>query len=299
MTNPSVDAEARVPAPSKAVQGALAGCAAILLMFCAVAARGGLVRNLLELGGITLLLMIPVVVPALLWHEKKAPVWRDAALMLPWGILMVSLLKAAILTATARAFPLRDDLWQRWDQHLGIDVPLIVDWAARHSAAAHLLMHCYTLLAPMMMAAFLAPALLGRRKAAERFVLGNALGYVLALPCILLLPAVGPWVAWHFTPTTVQHTWEVGFRGVREGNFGSDTSLIASVCLPSFHAFWAVLSAQALGTFRWVRIPAILLAVLVVISTLTTGWHYGVDVLAGLVLAGISMVLAAVVTKGQ
>jgi len=299
VTNPAVAAQARLAAPSPAVQGPLAGCALILIAFSLAAARGGLVRNLLELGGIVLLMVVPALVPAALWHERRAVQRRDAALMLPWGILMVALLKAAILTAAARRFPLRDDLWRRWDQHLGIDVPRILAWAAHHATAAHLLAHCYGLLAPMMLAAFLLPALLGKRRAAERFVLGNAFGFVLALPCILLLPAVGPWVAWHFPPAPVQHNWELGLRAVRDGNFAADTSLIASVCLPSFHAFWAVLSAQALSAFRWMRLPAIALAALVAVSTLTTGWHYGVDVIAGLLLAAIAMTLAGLITKNQ
>ena len=299
VTNPAVAAQARVAAPSAAVQGALAGCAVILATFSLVAARGGLGRNLLELGGIALLMILPALVPAALWHERGAVRWRDAALMVPWGILMVALLKGAILTATARRFPLRDELWRQWDERLGIDVPRILDWAGKHATAAHVLAHCYGLLAPMLLAAFLVPALLGRRGAAERFVLGNAVGFVLALPCILLLPAVGPWVAWHLPPSTVQHEWELGLQAVRNGNFAADTSLIASVCLPSFHTFWAVLSAQALGVFRWLRIPAAVLAALVVISTLTTGWHYGVDVIAGLLLAGMAMTVAAVITKGE
>ena len=64
------------------------------------------------------------------------------------------------------------------------------------------------------------------------------------------------------------------------------------ICFPSFHVFWAVVSAHALQPFRILRYPAIVVATLVTISTVTTGWHYGVDVIGGLLLAAVTTVLA-------
>jgi membrane-associated phospholipid phosphatase len=57
------------------------------------------------------------------------------------------------------------------------------------------------------------------------------------------------------------------------------------VCFPSFHAAWAVLAALALWSVKPLRVPAVVLASLIVISTVTTGWHYAVDTLAGVSLA--------------
>jgi membrane-associated phospholipid phosphatase len=50
--------------------------------------------------------------------------------------------------------------------------------------------------------------------------------------------------------------------------------------------------------FRLLRYPAIVLAVLIMISTMTTGWHYGADVITGFLLAVISTAIAtAIVSK--
>jgi membrane-associated phospholipid phosphatase len=59
--------------------------------------------------------------------------------------------------------------------------------------------------------------------------------------------------------------------------------------------FWAAVAAYALQPFRLLRYPAILVAALITVSTMTTGWHYGVDVLAGLLLAAISTFIAGAV----
>jgi len=55
----------------------------------------------------------------------------------------------------------------------------------------------------------------------------------------------------------------------------------------------AVLSAFALRRTRVVRVFAWVLCGLVCIATITTGWHYLIDVLAGLVLSAAALWLAA------
>jgi membrane-associated phospholipid phosphatase len=61
------------------------------------------------------------------------------------------------------------------------------------------------------------------------------------------------------------------------------------VAFPSFHVLLAILTAVALSAIRWLRAPAWAMAVLVGLSTLTTGWHYLVDVIGGIVLAIVSV----------
>ena len=45
------------------------------------------------------------------------------------------------------------------------------------------------------------------------------------------------------------------------------------------------------------RIPAVIVALLVSASTLTTGWHYIVDVIGGILLALISWLVAKAFTR--
>jgi hypothetical protein len=53
------------------------------------------------------------------------------------------------------------------------------------------------------------------------------------------------------------------------------------IACPSFHTTLAILAALALRSVPYLRWPAALLASLIVVSTVTTGWHYISDVLAG------------------
>jgi membrane-associated phospholipid phosphatase len=66
------------------------------------------------------------------------------------------------------------------------------------------------------------------------------------------------------------------------------------ICFPSFHVIWAILCAAALWGFRPLRIPIALLSGTIVVSTMTTGWHYFSDVLAGVVIAVLAIAIAKV-----
>ena len=70
------------------------------------------------------------------------------------------------------------------------------------------------------------------------------------------------------------------------------------VCLPSFHAIWAVLSAVTLWSVKPLRIPSSILAVLIIASTVTSGGHYACDTVAGILLAGAAVLCANAIMRG-
>ncbi len=285
--------EMAASAPSAAVHLTLAGCSAVLLAFCLMAARPGAMHAALPFIETTLLLVPPLLVPVAFYHERKAWERRDAFLMLPWTLLIASLITQAAPTSATFAFPLRDALWRSLDQHLGLGVPAIMGFTARHPFLQALLSYSYAWgLHPLLLCAIFLPPLFAKKKVAQRFVLANAISFVLTLPCMVLLPAVGPWVGWHFPPNSLQHACEMTIYSLRKGSLSITDSFGGIICFPSFHVFWAVISAHALQPFRLLRYPAILVATLVTASTVTTGWHYGIDVLAGLLLAAACTCLA-------
>lgn len=71
-----------------------------------------------------------------------------------------------------------------------------------------------------------------------------------------------------------------------------DLNDTAIVSFPSFHVALALLSAVALGLIRRLRVLAWILTVLVCISTIAAGWHYGIDVLGGIGVATVSIFTA-------
>jgi membrane-associated phospholipid phosphatase len=60
-----------------------------------------------------------------------------------------------------------------------------------------------------------------------------------------------------------------------------------------------VLAAVALWPIRWLRWPATVWATLIVVSTVTTGIHYTIDVLGGLGLAVTAHAGAKVLCRDQ
>ena len=73
--------------------------------------------------------------------------------------------------------------------------------------------------------------------------------------------------------------------GVPVEMMGATTAIVS---FPSFHVALALLSAVYLSTFRRLRVTNWILAGLITISTVTTGWHYGIDVLGGIALAAVA-----------
>lgn len=241
----------------------------------------------------TLILIPPLLIFPAYMNERKSWDKRDSTLMLPWVLVLAALVTQLAPTMVSHAFPLKDMLWRRLDESLWINTPEIMAFTRRHYYLQRLLDNSYYwTLHPLLLCAIFLPACTGRRMAAQRFALANAFGFLLSVPCMLLLPAIGPWVAWHFEPNYVQQACQSSIYSLRSGVISNGDAFGGIICFPSFHVFWAVVSAYALKSFRLLRYPAIILAGLITISTITTGWHYGVDVLAGLFLAVVTTRIA-------
>ncbi len=69
------------------------------------------------------------------------------------------------------------------------------------------------------------------------------------------------------------------------------------VAFPSFHVILAVLSVIALWNLRWLRWPAFAFGTAICISTMTTGWHYAIDVIGGLAVTYLVYILARLVLR--
>lgn len=234
--------------------------------------------------GAVLAMMLPV---PLYWQEKRRKAMRDAALTLPWIAVLVAVLPFPLLIAARLRMPLRDARFAHIDQALGISVP-----------AGGMLNHAYLLLTPLLALAILLPALTGKVRVAREYIFSNLIVFALGAPLFALLPAVGPWFYYHTAPSPDQAYCQAQLFALRAPGvylFTSQGSGI--VCFPSFHAIWAVLCARALWPFRLIRFPVAVLSVAIIISTVTTGWHYFADVGAGLLLAVFAILVAKRLTQ--
>jgi membrane-associated phospholipid phosphatase len=276
---------------------ALSGAAlvAIAVIGCRMASIS--IPNAALLGPAVLVLVaITLPLPAY-WHEKGKTELRDAALTLPWGLFLMVALPCLVGVAgrAGMRFPLRDEGLVRVDAWMGVDVRGILAWANHHWLGVFI-DRSYPYLFPMLLAALLLPALTGRTRAAREFLTGNLLAFAIGMPLFALFPAVGPWYGYHFAPNPGQAACERSMMLLRTpGPYSLQP--FGVVCFPSFHVIWALLCVCALWSIRPLRIPAVLLAVLVILSTLTTAWHYFADVVAGFLVAGAAIALSRALSR--
>jgi membrane-associated phospholipid phosphatase len=195
----------------------------------------------------------------------------------------MALVPMVVEVAARACLPLRDGWFVRMDQALSVSVPAITAWSNAHRSG-RLISSTYPLLLWVLPVALVLPVVFGRAKVAREFVLANAIAFAIGLPLFALLPAVGPWYGFHTAGLPVQLALQNELLALR-GSSSHPFQLAGVICFPSFHVIWAILVARALWAFRWLRWPAVALCSLIALSTLTTGWHYFADVLAGGLLA--------------
>jgi membrane-associated phospholipid phosphatase len=222
----------------------------------------------------------------LYWHEKRRPEMRDAALTIPWILLLAVILPIPVDAGARLAFPLQDIQLMHADHALGVSVPGIMTWAARHWPG-RCINRTYQLLMPLLAIAAILPALTGKVQEARRFLFANLLAFIIGVPLFTLMPAIGPWYGYHLETTPLQMKGQADLLALRvSGPYSIHPAGI--VCFPSFHVIWAILCTVALSGFKPLRVPVCILSGLIILSTMTTGWHYFSDVLAGAAIAAVA-----------
>ena len=245
---------------------------------------------------LTSAVIFPVVLlPAIIYNDVKSYEKRNAALTLPWVMLLVAIIPSMAVLSVRFEFPLRDVLLARMDMTLGLNVPAIAAWTAAHPHWQILSDKSYDVLYLLLPIAMFLPGILGRREAAEQFIVANAAAFLISFPIFTLMPAIGPWAGSEFAGNAAQKACEASIIALHSGS--KTAAVVGVVSFPSFHVIWAVLSARALWPIRGLRIVGVAMACLVTVSTVTTGWHYVVDVIAGFAMAGVALGIARLVVE--
>src|SRR5216683_5893193 len=232
------------------------------------------------------------------WYEKDRADLLDSALTVLWALLIRMIIPILVQVGARLRMPLQDSFFGRADEHLGVSVPAIMAWTAHHWLGS-VLNRSYAWVVILLPLAVLLPVLAGKLKYAKEFLVANMISFAIGIPLFALLPAIGPWQYFHFPPSQAQSAFcELPLLAMRlPGAYVLGSQEAGVVCFPSFHVAWAIFFAAALWGFRWLRIPVALVSGMVILSTVTTGWHYFVDVLGGIALAVISIVLAKRLTQ--
>lgn len=250
--------------------------------------------------GTTLLYLVVLIaafapVPAY-WHQKGWIARRDTSLTIVWCLLTWFFIAVPFLVGARLNLPLRDNLFVLIDRSLGFDGPALVAWASHHQLGS-IINSSYNLLIPYLEIAIVVPSLLGKRES-SRFVLANTIALAIGLTLFALFPAIGPWHSEQVAVGAMQVTEQnqlFELRGAMPYTFTLFKDGAGIVEFPSFHVIWAVLAASALWGFRYLRVPLVVLSTMIVISTMTSGWHYLTDVLCGIVVVSFSLWAASII----
>ena len=194
----------------------------------------------------------------------------------------------AVLTyaVTCTALPLADDWLQRCDAAMGIHLPSIVAWA-RDRNWVQTFNNVYNSVLPSTLLAIVVLGFDQDVRRLRNFVSHFIIGGLLTTLIYIFVPALAPTAAFGYEATPAQTRFIEHFTALRSGDFPliSLANLEGLITFPSFHTTWALLIAWSFRPYRWLFVPMLVLNIGVAISTVTTGWHYGTDVVGGLLVA--------------
>ncbi len=138
----------------------------------------------------------------------------------------------------------------------------------------------------LIFAALIIPTLRGRAEISRRYVLAVTIALLITAALFAIWPANGPWAVYGFAPSKAQAEFISDLLLLKSGQPARiDLVSSAIVTFPSFHTVLAILSVVALwesGRARWFVFA---LGTAICISTLTTGWHFFIDVIGGICVA--------------
>lgn len=195
----------------------------------------------------------------------------------------------AILTYTAMAaspFPIADALLSRADAAIGFDWLAWSDFVRAHPVFRSALVLAYASI-PVQGIALIGYFSFKDAGRVHELLIAAILSIILITPIMVLLPAIG---AWTQHGVGLIEPWRNDILALRSHAMVKIGETQGIISFPSFHTILGVLfinMARGCKCF----VPVLILNLLLIVSVLTEGAHYGVDVLSG--FAATFVVLAA------
>lgn len=200
---------------------------------------------------------------------------------------------AALSYLAARAnAPLADAGLARADAALGFDWLAWFRFVQAHPWPHRMLAFAYASMPLQILACLLALPLAGMAARNREFILATAFAVLPTIALFAAFPAASAWAQHGIAAPETLHFFRA-LSAMRAGQAATIQlgQLDGLVTFPSFHAAVAVLLANAArGTP--VAFLAVVLNLLMIVSTLSEGGHYLVDVLAGVAIAALAIGVA-------
>jgi membrane-associated phospholipid phosphatase len=172
---------------------------------------------------------------------------------------------------------------------MGVHVPTLTAWTWAHPVLSRLITLTYFSFAPQLLLTVLALAALRERERLWEFAFHFHVCLIVTIAALALWPAVCAPAYYGYRPTIDMTHLIAQIKGFHDGTMTvlRFNDLEGLVSLPSFHVAGAMLVTWAFRHRPKVLIPLIVLNTGLAISTVLTGEHYAVDILAaGPLVAG-------------
>lgn len=186
-------------------------------------------------------------------------------------------------------FPPIDAALKHCDRALGFDTAAAMAWTAARPRLRWLLNACYVSTDVQVALAPLVAGFAFDRRRMRVYLYAFVYAFLAGGLLYYFFPSSGPGSVYQ-SPyfAYVQQLTSAKFFWVHH-RLPVTTIWGGMIAFPSFHVMWAVLTTYAALPYRKLFWPIAALNVLVILSTVLLGWHYLVDVPAGLLLGALSL----------
>jgi hypothetical protein len=208
-------------------------------------------------------------------------------------VLLTNVLVPMQYGALALGVPYADPWLAKGDAWLGISVPVVNTWTWAHPGMALAAKITYFTFAPQMLLTVLILAVQRERDQLWEFAFHFHVCLIMTIGALGILPAVHASAHYGFLPSIDMTRMVAQIRGFHDGTMTvvRFDDLDGLVSFPSFHMAGALLVTWAFRHQRTIFIALIVLNAGLALSTVMTGEHYVVDVLAAIPLVAASIAL--------
>jgi membrane-associated phospholipid phosphatase len=234
------------------------------------------------------------------FYSTARPDARLAALAFAAAYLIFFTFGAGVLSyiGTSLNRPLLDAAFARADAALGLDWLAALAFADAHPWVGQTLRLAYQSSLPQVATALVVLAATGQLVRLQGFLGLFAATSLVTILTSAAFPAAGAFV-FHNPPAELRSVvghdagiWHlVHFEALRSGAMRAidPTAIEGLITFPSFHTALAVVTAWAFWRTRYIAMPALILNLTVIASTVPVGGHYFVDVFAGAAISAAAI----------
>lgn len=219
------------------------------------------------------------------WMRVRSPYASFVALNLSFYALTAAVMGVLTTGIQYSPFPRIDHALARWDAFLGWDTVAVLRGVAERPALRSFLAYCYNSTELQLVLAPFVAAYAHDRRRLRVLIYATVYSSFAGSLIYYFFPSSGP--AGVFTSPdflSVQRLTHLKYEQVH--NFQPVTTLLGGlIAFPSFHVAWSVLATYAALPYKNLFRAAVVLNALVIASTALLGWHYLVDLPAGIALA--------------